>query len=672
MAGQQGQPIIDFDGTFFSGSKSDTDPSQLPLAYFWSGINVINQGGVVSTRPGNHCIVTFPDGNLQGASIFRPLVGIEQMLVAVDGLIYVSPYPFRSWVQVPNIQFSPSAKQIYWALTTQSAIRIDNTFTSATKVILPKAVMIMQDGGQSAPAFYDGSQSGHIRGNDFETPAGASMVWVGDRLWVATGNQVFASDISNPISFREDIYLGGVSSFFFTSEVTAMVKTPSIESPQLMVFTETDASILEANIRDRTQWPTTTDFQREVVQVGCHSQRSVLSHYGQVVWFSPSGVALFDPATSGKLTARLPVRDNEMMVSKTTLNEDLSLVAAASFGQWLLMSVPSADQYNRHTWVLNHASLATLNDDSGPAWSGYWIGTRPVEWVSGVIANVERIYHVSTDFDGHNRLWQSFSPDCLDNGCPITWAVETRGYFGLTASIKEKAPGARCRLTFADIALAGITEDLNLGVFYAGGTRGSFKQILDRKLTVEKGSLKYDQILTDTSPIFAFKPQSRVIRTEDANQQADIDVISACAVERLDIDNIDESFQFLVVGHGVGTIRWIRTWALTIPEDKSGDSNACTDETGLKGVRFDGVGVNAPDYATLVAALATAPEALFDSNQTRVVEQGGMTAVGVGQAESIVSQAAADRVAGIIAQKMAENELIMTLPPIISLGEGGL
>jgi hypothetical protein len=47
-----------------------------------------------------------------------------------------------------------------------------------------------------------------------------------------------------------------------------------------------------------------------------------------------------------------------------------------------------------------------------------------------------------------------------------------------------------------------------------------------------------------------------------------------------------------------------------------------------------------------------------------------VAAVGVGTAESIISQEAADRVANIIATKQAEMEIVLTLPPVLSLGEG--
>lgn len=665
-----GEKIFDVDSTFFRGVKSDSDPSQLPLGYVWSATNMINLGGVLSCRPGHRCIVTLPDGNLQGAAIFRPMVGLEQMLIAIDGVIYVSVYPFTVWTFLPNVQFSPIAEQLFWAQCTQAAERINEDFTSAITVIPPKAVMMMNDGGLTAPAYFDGSNSGHIRDHAFDTPTGGAMVWVGDRLWVSKDNSVVASDIANPFSFRETIYLGGNSAFYFSGNVTAMVKTPSIESPQLMVFTESNGSILQASQRDRNTWPTTPDFQREVVQVGCLSHRSALSHYGSIVWFAPSGVSIFDPATSGKLTARLPVRDNEMMVSKSTLSEDLNLVAAGTFGQWLVMSVPSADKYNKHTWVLNHASLETISDDSGPSWAGHWIGTRPVEWMGGQVADLERIYHVSVDEDGHNRLWESFRPERLDNGCPITWAFESRAHFGATAAVQSKLPGSLCRLAWGSISLAGISEDLDLAMFYAGGTRGAYKQMLTKQISVSKGSLSFDTPLSANSQLFAFKPQSRVEQTEDVNQQSTESETGSCGIERDDLEGVDESFQFLVVGHGPATVRWMRSFAWVVPEESSGEPKACEDETGVNALRFDGVGVRAPNVGEAAEALAAIPQRHFTSNRTALIEQSGFSAVGVGFAESVVSQKAADRVAEIIAVKQAESELNSVTPRIISIGEG--
>jgi hypothetical protein len=660
--------LLDYDGTFFRGVKSDSDPSEVPLGYAWMTMNMLNVGGALSCRPGYRCIVTFPQGKLQGATLFRPAVGLEQIVCCIDGILYAATYPFRQFRLLPNVRMSTTAKQLFWAQTVQSARRTSTDFSATIEVIPPRNVLFFQDGAKTAPGWYDGSDSGHVRDNEFETPAGGPMAWTGDRLWVARGSNVYASDIANPFSFREQVFQGSVQSFPFSREVTALAVTPSLEFPQLIVYTQSNASIIQANIRNRVSWQTTDNMQVEVFQVGCSSQRSLVSHFGRLSWFSESGFVFFDAATVGKLTARIPIRDNEMMVSKSRLNEDLSLVAGAAFGQYIMMSVPHEDVFNKHTWVLNNASLETLSDDSGPSWSGYWMGTRPVEWVYGVIAGSERVYHVSTDEDGENRLWEAFTPDRLDNGCPITWAFYSRGYFGATAQ-QKKLPGSDCKFMWADVALCGIAEDLDIGVFYAGGLRGSFKQILGKKISVAQGSLSFNQNIVATSQLFAYKPQSRVVRTEDANQQSTSLDSGTCHVESEKNENLDLSIQLLVVGHGPATIHWVRAVAQENPEDTSGSGEACVDEKAFNAVRFDGAGGHAEDQVEAMEVLASRAIQHFTSNRTEVVTYQNISEVGVGFAESIVSQRAADRVASIIATKQAENEIGKQLPPILSIGD---
>jgi len=660
--------ILDFDGTFFRGCKSDSDPGQVPLGYYWSAVNMINVGGVLSCRPGYRCVVTLPEGKLQGAALFRPKIGLEQIVVCVDGIIYVADWPFSNFRMLDNVRMSPDAKQIYWALCEQSATRVSVDLESEITLIDPRSILIIQDGGRTAPAWYDGSQSGHVRDNYFETPAGGAMAWVGDRLWVAVGNYVLASDIANPFSFREQIYLGGVGAFVFKEEVTAMATTPGLDSPQLLVYTPTTTSLVRANIRERDKWPETEDMQREIFKVGCVSQRSVVNHFGQLAWMSSSGVVFFDSAYLSQTAARIPTRDAEMHVSKTTLHSDLSLTAAGAFGSYICISVPAEDLYNKHTWVLNAASFQTLQDDSGPSWAGYWLGTRPVEWVSGVIAGEERLFHVSYDEDGQNRLWETFRPERLDNGCPITWAIMSRGYFGQTSEA-NKIKGSDSQFCYADVALCAIEEDLDVAVFYAGGMRGAFKKVLSKKVKVERGCIRPGMKININTRLFAYKPQSRLLRTEDARGQTVSTETGSCPVESDKLEDIDESFQLLITGQGPATIRWVRAWATPEREDHSGDSGACSDETKSNAVRFDGAGVAADSAAEAYAEIAAKDIDLFHATKTAQLTADGFTATGVGEAYSIISQDAADRVATIIATKAAEHGLAQLRPPIYSAGE---
>src|SRR6185503_18042476 len=309
------------------------------------------------------------------------------------------------------------------------------------------------------------------------------------------------------------------------------------------------------------------------------------------------------------------------------------------------------------------------NDEGGPTWSGYWLGTRPVEWVFGNIAGAERIYHVSTDADGENRLWQSFIPDRLDNGCPITWAVFTRGMFGLTS--KLKSPGNECRYQFADIAFTAIEEDTDVGVFVAPGVRGAFKPIATRRVAVEKGVLSFDREIDINSDLYAFKPQSRILRTEDLSQQFPDVESGSCPVESNKNDDNEESFQLLIVGHGPGTLRWIRSFGIIAPEeDYAGSNEACQNEEEFNVTRFDGESVFNKNNAEAVDELTAKPIEIFTSTKTVSLEQNGISAVGVGSAESIVSQDAADRVAERIATRDAEVQISAASPPFLSLGLG--
>jgi len=661
--------FFDYDGSFFRGCFSSLSPGQVPLGYFWNAINMINTGGVLSCRPGYRCVATLPSGNLQGATIFRPELGLEQLVFAIDGKIFVSDFPFREFRLLPNVLMDATAKQVFWCQTQQSANRLDHTETSAIELIPPKPVLFIQDGGFTAPAWYDGSQSGHVRDFSFETPTGSSMMWIGDRLWVANGILLKASDIANPFSFRETLYLGGTDALTFSEEITALGITPDLEAPQLLVWTANNCSLVQAAIRDRSTWQTTPQFQVEIFKVGNTSQRSVVSHFGQLFWMSPAGFTSWDAAVASKKESRLPMRDSEMSVSKQVLYKDWSLVAGAAFGSFVFMSVPAEDVYNKHTWVLNNASLETLVDDSGPSWNGYWLGTRPVEWVYGSISGAERIYHVSLDDDGENRLWEAMRPERLDNNCPITWAVETRAYFGATSQC-GKPPGLDCRMCYADINLVAIGDTLDFGVWYAGGLRGAFKRLMTKRINVARGTIRSGEPFTAQTNIFALKPQVRQLRTEDARGKGVQDETGSCPPESEKLEDFSDSFQLLVVGQGPATIQWIRAFSLPRLEDQSGDPKACEPETTENAVRFDGAGASGDTVVGAEASIPPGQTEKFESIQTATITQKGHSALGVGTATSIISQDAADRVALRVARQLAAVELANSLAPVFSFGKG--
>jgi len=657
--------ITDQDLTFFRGSRSDTDPAQLAPGYVWNMVNMVNRGGVLKTRPGHICRTSLPDGKLQGAELFRPKIGIEVMVVVISGIVYVAPWPFFTFRMLDNVLLSSHVERVYFCLAEQSVERVDHTLESAIEFILPRNVLFIQDGGYSPPAWFDGSGSGHVRENPYETPAGGPMCWVGDRLWVATGSRVWASDIANPFSYREQEYLGGASSLVFPEPVTALAKTPGLEFPELLVGCENASHLVMAHVRNREAWALTDGFQRELFPIGITSQRSVVSQFGKLWWFSPSGLTSFDAAALSKQTGRQPVRDIEMAVSKAGLADNLGGVAGATFGNYLLMSVPSGDSFNSHTWVMDGASVESLQDSSGPSWGGYWTGTRPVQWVYGTVAGRERIFHVSVDVDGKNRLWESFTDSRSDNGCPITWHVESRGYFGALSGVNFPS-GRQKTLCFAQVQLAEISEKLDVAVFWAGANRGPYKRCSTKRVNVERGNIRWDVPITQDTLLFGLKPQSRVITTEDVRKKSP-DENTSCAVEG-DREENDTAFQFCIVGSGEAAIEWIRVFAEPVTANDIQSGVCEKDETEANLVRFDGAASEAATYAEAVEAL-TAGSPYFESTQTVVISRDGLTVSGSGWARSVISQADADKIATRIAERQAEVQYEREAPTILSDGK---
>ena len=649
--------LVDGDTTLALGMNSLFDPMQLDAGFFAQSMNTLNRGGIVQCRPGYRCLFAMPTGKLQATILFRPKQSAEQIVFIIDGRVYVSDLPFTSYRLLTNVLMSEDADRIHWAVAEKSTQLNED---GSVEIITPKSILMLQD-GVTPPAYFDGSESGHLRNtNPLQntlTPLGGPMAWVGDRLWVARGSKVFASDIADPFSFTDDTYLGGNPYFILTEEVTAMAVTPGLDQKQLIVFTENSTSLFQANIRDRSTWTTIPDFQKEVLpNIGCRAPKSVKSHYGLLWWFSQFGLTSLDAASLSQNTSRLPYSDNEMSASKGYLRGDLSGVVTATFENYLLVSVPYGDTFNRHTWVLDNSIADTLAGRAPVAWNTYWTGTRPVEWANGEVQGIERAFYGSTDYDGVNRLWEAFIPDRLDNYCPITWTLETRGYFA-------KLPLQDKEFRYADVFLSELYGDVDVAVFWAGAGRGGYKKVLTKRIRAMKGSIRHDRTLNSERRIFALKKQSRRVRTQDARLLDDAED-SSCGVEYFKRETLDDAFQLFIVGSGPGAVRGIRMFFDPVNDDLSGKCDE--DETDEHAVRFDGQSSKG-SVDDVLDDLNDEPEQ-FTSNTTVVDSVKGVQAVNVGNGRSIISQKDADKLADSEARARNARELEQNVPPVL----GGL
>lgn len=566
-----------------AGMKSATDPIFIDDRGYVSSMNTVNRGGLVQTRPGYTALFQLPPGNLQGLKYFRPLGAPPYLVFAVEGKVYASKFPFTRYDVIPGIQFYRAAKHVFWAIAIQSAnLELDGTIT----IIEPKRVLVMQDGGYTRAAYWDGVTSRHLDPTQNEVPLGGPMAWSGGRLWVGYKNELLASDINNPLKFSENDILAIGGSYFFERDITGLAEIPGLATPQLACFTEDQGWLIQSGIRDRTQWKSQINppFQSILFPaLGCVSQRSLNSQYGLLWWMTAHhGLTNFNVAQQASVTSAQSAMDIEMAVSKGSLSPNISDVSVTGFENYQLVSVPSGDIKNRHTWVMDKTVIDNTFEPSAPVWNSFWTGTFPVEWTSGNCNGSVRIFHVSKDDDGQNRLWEAFTPDREDNGCPITCYLETKTHI----DFNPKATGLDFkRFNRAEVTFNEIVGNVSVAIYWAG-TRGRYKKLGEYNLVASEGQLVAGKQIKMTDTLFGQRPQSRILKTVSLDRvKTAQSTASTAGVESVRTDDIDIGFSLLIVWSGRAGVRSYRIWAE--PEQEKGEGEVIADETGTVKIVLD-------------------------------------------------------------------------------------
>lgn len=553
------------------------------------GQNVVVRGGIVRTRPGSRTLFCLPDGNFQGCTLFTPQNGVAQLVFAVDGAIYVSSAPFSSYRRLRNLQFSNISKFVAWSVALKSTdFDVNGQPIALTN---PYSVLMIQDGLTRA-GYWDGSNSGHLNPSSpsdvtdasdvtdsfavgyNQTPIGLWMIWSGNRLWVSRGNQIFASDIGNPLSFTESLYINEGRAFYLSGPCTGMIEVPSGngEDKGFIAFTENDGTLFQSYIQDRLQWLSTPLFQNTILpNVGCVAPRSLVTQYGLNWWFSARGLTNMNAAFRQNLSSRIDYQDNQMMSSKAYIGPDLSGVCGTFYENYMMMSVPFADIYNRHTWVLDQAPF----DGNVNAWTGFWTGWRPIEWCRGLINGDERVFFGSVDYDGKNRIWEGMLSERKDNGCRITCYAQLRDHSA--GNLDRK------RYEWTKFFLTEIYGDVDLNVYMASG-KGGYQLQKEYRMVATEGQIFSDTEYSERGPLLmGNRPQSRVIKTPSDPLD---DECNSCGVESREGNKIDYAFSHLLVWSGNMGIRAYQMHMRQEPERNAGDCEE--DEVGPRTLNAQG------------------------------------------------------------------------------------
>lgn len=517
---------------WWDGANSGFMAWLLPDTQYQWAVNIVNRGGYIQTRPGYRVRLTLPEGNLQGCIIFKPTkdgttVG-QSLVFAVDGKVYYSPFPLvqpANWeaFRLKNITFSPTAKQVYWAIGEKSVV----TASGGTLQIVPTySVLVMQDGTSQA-AYYDGIINEHTDENKLGVPRGTWMTFSGSRLWVARNATVLASDLSDPLTFKERTTIS--SDFKFLGEITGLANTVGDNRrSNIVVFTGNDSSMLLSSVVDRNEWATTANFQTTLYpNLGCVSGRSITYHSGLLWWYADGGLVSSDSAAANFLSSRIQYKDIELARSKRNLSEDLSMICASSFENYLLVSVPSGDTLNAHTWALDYAVVNDIHRQGQPAWQPIWTGTRPVEWTSGVIDGSRRIFYASVDYQAlggsFNHIWEAFMPDRTDSyettdAANTTVLVQNPIYCEFETKPLGDGNDFK-RFDYAVMDLVEIGGEVNLKVSVAG-TNGGYSEILHKKIiaTISSEGVANQDVVQMADAGVTFRLQSRRLKTEMAER----------------------------------------------------------------------------------------------------------------------------------------------------------
>lgn len=560
---------------FIGGQDSSVPPWQLNKDQYAHAYNITNRGGIVQTRPGFKLCAGIEGEVLQGMVTFKPRLGLPRMLVAVDGLIYKSIWPFQTFEVVEGLDFVATAPIINFAVCIKSVKRKSD---GSLSLIEPRMVVIIQDGLTQAGEFDSTTDTGfHTKPGTptFGVPIGLWMAWTGSRLWVGKNTRVYASDLACPDTFSEETYLAERSSFEMPGEVTGMMDTA--DGRGLLVFTEDTTTAIQSSIIQRTLWQETPNFQKTVLpDCGCVAGKTAINQYGKSHWLSKRGMVNIDAAFFSSRSSEVPTIDFPMLRSKERLNYVTDGACASFIENFLLVSVPHASIHNEHTWVMDQTPVAPGNPQ-GQCWASVWTGIRPVAYGKISFNGRDELYCAAfdkTSRDGTRiHIWKMMTQDRKDNGGRITCQWESAMF----------SSGDQMRFTYAELEITELAGPVELKVF-VGGQFGPWIEILDKHLTADEGPFGSPLMPTigATTVFKSFKPQSRSVKTE----QFDPSKVQGCLPETPSLAGRDKAFQLLVEWRGRMGIRQIKICTEPDPGAQRGE---CTpDESGTKAIDEQG------------------------------------------------------------------------------------
>jgi hypothetical protein len=597
---------------WFMGANSVRNPWALPENQYKWGVNVTCRGGMIQTRSGYSMKLSLPSGNFQGGIVFNSnkqaqasfistgfqgtsetykntifdsdgkaveATEIPYVVFAVDGKVYFLKFPLvqpKSWEEhrLSAIQMNPQAERINFTLATRSA----SVSTGGGVAVTPSHRIIVIQDGTTTPCYWDGSNSsGNIAEN---MPIGFWMAFSGNRLWVANGNIISASDLANPLSWEERKTGSGRGDFSVPRNITALQDyVGQNNETSLYAFTDQSTYAISSGILDRNSWANTANFQRNIFpHIGCIAGKSIAFQAGQMWWYSQGGLVSVDVASSSYLSSQVLFKDTEMAKAKRFMPSDYTGICAASFENYVLYSIPYLEKLNSVTMVLDYAVASEWNQNKIPAWAGVWTGIRPVEWTSAIIGNQPKLFAFSVDYspssDGSfNHFWETFTPEREDRYFEINqdgsttervnriYAQFETALLGDTMDLKQ--------LAYGEIDCSQISGTVDLKVSFRG-TRGKYQKILEKRIlaVTEKYQFENTPYESEINDLGILQTQARRLVTENVSGNID-----SPSCESAYSSDVDKCFSFLIEWCGALGVDSVRMYQDPWPDKSMGKNS---------------------------------------------------------------------------------------------------
>jgi hypothetical protein len=528
--------------TFIGGANSSVDPSLLPPNQYSWGINVAVRGGYPRTRPGFKFIKALPNGVIQGASYFKNS-STEELVTLIDGRLYNTQVtlPDSAVLDVTPAEETNNyiSRRASFALANNSLVVQDgvnpaivytgsNCFRSKSileelssyveveitmgannprinisstaglfpgmlvqtaRGIPPNTVIVSVDSSTSATLNNNATLTGLASAKffppgplqlDVSIPVGSIMAFGNGRLWVASGNQLYAGDLSgsyagSEVRFSETQYLNGGGSFSFDSEITGLAFLPGSDTStgqgDLIVFTRNEIAAIRANIFDRTTWQATAGMQRKMfLGGGCVAADCMIVTNNDIYFRSIDGIRSLVQTVQFSKSANVTLVDS--VEADRVINYDTerwTKFSPAAYFDYRAMygCTPKIQKVNGSSSSYNIVFTKIITQDFNPGvyegnyppiYDGEWTGLQVCKFVVGVFDGKQRCFALVCGSDGNNALYEITTDGYFDtvpdgnNGTtalPVSCQVECRRMtFQSPDEIKELL---RADLSFSDI-----------------------------------------------------------------------------------------------------------------------------------------------------------------------------------------------------------------------------